>query len=73
MAGAVDVVIPGHGSVGGADQVHARIDRDRAYLHALRDAAAVDDPRLGPSATYGKAWLPGVHEGQRRHLAGSRR
>jgi glyoxylase-like metal-dependent hydrolase (beta-lactamase superfamily II) len=73
VAGAVDVVIPGHGSVGGADQVHARIDQDRAYLHALRDAAAVDDPRLGPSATYGEDWLPGVHEGQRRHLAESRR
>ena len=34
VAGDVDVVIPGHGSIGGADQVHARIDQDRAYVHA---------------------------------------
>ncbi|MGH3626669.1 MAG: MBL fold metallo-hydrolase [Sciscionella sp.] len=29
----VDVLVPGHGSIGGADQVRARIDQDRAYLH----------------------------------------
>jgi glyoxylase-like metal-dependent hydrolase (beta-lactamase superfamily II) len=45
----VDVLIPGHGSIGGADQVRARIERDRAYAHALRDAGAPDDPRVGPS------------------------
>jgi glyoxylase-like metal-dependent hydrolase (beta-lactamase superfamily II) len=38
VAGDVDVVIPGHGSVGGADQASARIAQDRAYVHALRDA-----------------------------------
>ena len=69
VAGEVDVVIPGHGSVGGADQVPARIAQDRAYLHALRDADIPDDPRLGPSA-YGKDFLPGVHEWQLEHLAG---
>ena len=37
VADDVDVVIPGHGSVGGADQVRARIDQDRAYVQALRD------------------------------------
>ena len=37
VADDVDVVIPGHGSVGGADQVRARIEQDRAYVHALRD------------------------------------
>jgi glyoxylase-like metal-dependent hydrolase (beta-lactamase superfamily II) len=63
VAGDVDVVIPGHGSVGGADQVRARIDQDRAYLEALRDAGDVSDPRLGPTATFGD-WLPGVHERQ---------
>jgi hypothetical protein len=67
-AGDVDVVIPGHGSVGGADQVRARIDQDRAYLLALRDADVPSDPRLGPSATF-RDWLPGVHEGQLQHLA----
>ena len=70
-AGDVDVVIPGHGSVGGADQVQARIDRDRAYLHALRDADVPSDPRLGPSATFSD-WLPGVHERQLQHLARTR-
>jgi glyoxylase-like metal-dependent hydrolase (beta-lactamase superfamily II) len=68
VAGDVDVVIPGHGSIGGADQVTARIDQDRAYVHALRDADIVNDPRLGPSA-YGKDWLPGVHEQQLQRLA----
>jgi glyoxylase-like metal-dependent hydrolase (beta-lactamase superfamily II) len=68
VAGDVDVVIPGHGSIGGADQVPARIDQDRAYVHALRDADIVNDPRLGPSA-YGKDWLPGVHEQQLQRLA----
>jgi len=67
VAGDVDVVVPGHGSVGGADQVHARIEQDRAYVHALRDAQVVSDPRVGPSATYD--WLPGVHERQLHNLA----
>jgi glyoxylase-like metal-dependent hydrolase (beta-lactamase superfamily II) len=64
----VDVLIPGHGSIGGADQAHARIDQDRAYLRALRDADVLSDPRLGPSATFGD-WLPGVHERQLQHVA----
>jgi glyoxylase-like metal-dependent hydrolase (beta-lactamase superfamily II) len=54
------VLVPGHGSIGGADQVPARIDRDRAYVHALRDAHVPSDSRVGPSATYGKDLLPGV-------------
>jgi glyoxylase-like metal-dependent hydrolase (beta-lactamase superfamily II) len=69
VTGDVDVVIPGHGSIGGADQVRARIDQDRAYVHALRDGGAPSDPRIGPSATFGKDWLPGVHEWQRQRLA----
>jgi glyoxylase-like metal-dependent hydrolase (beta-lactamase superfamily II) len=67
-AGDVDVVIPGHGSIGGADQVPARIAQDRAYVHALREADGLSDPRLGPSA-YGKDFLPGVHERQLQYLA----
>jgi glyoxylase-like metal-dependent hydrolase (beta-lactamase superfamily II) len=63
----VDVVVPGHGSTGGADQVHARIDQDRAYVHALRDAQVPSDPRVGPSATYD--WVPHVHAGQLQRLA----
>ena len=72
VAGDVDVLVPGHGSIGGADQVRARIDQDRAYVHAMRDAVVPGDPRIGPSATYGKDWLPGVHERQRQHLARGR-
>jgi glyoxylase-like metal-dependent hydrolase (beta-lactamase superfamily II) len=63
----VDVLVPGHGSIGGADQVHARIDQDRAYVHALRDAQVLSDPRVGPSATY--HWMPGVHARQLQGLA----
>ncbi len=69
VADAVDVLIPGHGSVGGADQVRARIELDRAYVHALRDHHPPDDPRIGPSARFGKDWLPGVYEWQRQQLA----
>ncbi|GAB2662972.1 MBL fold metallo-hydrolase [Kribbella swartbergensis] len=69
VADGVDVLIPGHGSVGGADDVRARIEQDRAYVQALRDGDAPDDPRIGPSATFGKDWLPGVYEWQRQQLA----
>ena len=68
VAGDADVLVPGHGSIGGADPVHARIDQDRAYVHALRDAGVPSDPRAGPSATYGKDWLPGVHARQLQQL-----
>jgi glyoxylase-like metal-dependent hydrolase (beta-lactamase superfamily II) len=68
VAGDVEVLIPGHGSIGGADQVLARIDQDRAYVQALGDGQAPSDPRLEPSA-YGKDWLPGVHERQLQRLA----
>jgi glyoxylase-like metal-dependent hydrolase (beta-lactamase superfamily II) len=67
VAGAVDAFVPGHGSVGGTDELRARIEQDRAYLHALRDARVPDDPRIGPSATYD--WVAGVHERQLRRLA----
>lgn len=70
VADDVDFVIPGHGSVGGAGQVRPRIELDRAYMHALRDGHTPDDPRIGPSATYGKEWLPGVYEWQAKQLAG---
>jgi glyoxylase-like metal-dependent hydrolase (beta-lactamase superfamily II) len=67
VAGEVDAVIPGHGSVGGAGQLRARIAQDRAYVHALRDGVAPDDPRIGPSAPL--EWLPDVHEWQVQRLA----
>jgi glyoxylase-like metal-dependent hydrolase (beta-lactamase superfamily II) len=64
----VDVLVPGHGSIAGADQARARIDQDRAYVQAVRDADVSDDPRLGPSA-YGEDFLPGVHARQLQRLA----
>jgi len=38
-------------------------------VHALRDAGVPSDRRVGPSATFGKDWLPGVHERQLQQLA----
>lgn len=46
--------------------------RHRAYVHALRDTGVPDDPRLGPAATFGQEWLPGLHERQRQHLVRGR-
>jgi glyoxylase-like metal-dependent hydrolase (beta-lactamase superfamily II) len=68
-AGDVEVVVPGHGSVGGAGQVTARIEQDRAYLHALRDGRAPDDPRIGPAVEPGWEWVRDIHEGQAQRLA----
>ena len=69
VAGDVDVLVPGHGSIGGADQVHARIDQDRAYMHAVRDLDVPSDPRIGPSAKDGWDWVAGVHAQQLQRLA----
>jgi glyoxylase-like metal-dependent hydrolase (beta-lactamase superfamily II) len=67
-ADGVHVVVPGHGSVGSGD-VRARIDRDRAYLHALRDGVEPDDPRIGPEAEPGWEWVADIHAGQARSVA----
>jgi glyoxylase-like metal-dependent hydrolase (beta-lactamase superfamily II) len=69
VAGDVDAVVPGHGSVGTAEDLRARIDQDRAYLHALRAGHEPRDPRIGPSAEGGWEWVTGVHERQRARLA----
>ena len=69
VADGVDVLIPGHGSIGEADHVHARIDQDRAYVHALRDGHDPSDPRIGPSAKPGWEWVSDVHNGQAQRLA----
>jgi len=75
VAGDVDVVVPGHGSVGGADQVRERLDQDRAYVQALRDGKDPSDARIGPSAQPGWEWVSDVHAWQlhslrRRHERG---
>jgi glyoxylase-like metal-dependent hydrolase (beta-lactamase superfamily II) len=69
LAGDVDVLVPGHGSVAGADQVRERIDQDRAYVHALRDAGDVSDPRIGPAVKPGWEWVSQVHAAQLQRLA----
>lgn len=68
-AGDADVVVPGHGAFGGAGEVRARIDLDRAYVHALRDGRTPDDPRIGPSAKPGWEWVSDLHAGQARSVA----
>jgi glyoxylase-like metal-dependent hydrolase (beta-lactamase superfamily II) len=68
VADDVDVVVPGHGSVGRHEQVRARIEQDRAYVMALRDGVDTDDPRVGPSAPL--EWLPDIHRWQVQRLTG---
>ncbi len=62
VASEVDVLVPGHGSVCGNDELRARLALDRAYLHGLRGGSVSDDPRIGPSAPFD--WVAGVHERQ---------
>jgi glyoxylase-like metal-dependent hydrolase (beta-lactamase superfamily II) len=68
LADNVQVVVPGHGSLGGADDLRARIDQDRAYVQALRDGRDPTDSRIGPSARTGWAWVTDVHTAQRQRL-----
>ena len=68
VASDVDVVVPGHGSVGAADDFRARIDQDRAYVLALRDGTDFSDPRIGPSAKPGWEWVNDVHTWQVQSL-----
>jgi glyoxylase-like metal-dependent hydrolase (beta-lactamase superfamily II) len=69
VADDADVVIPGHGSIGEADEVRARIELDRSYVQALRDGGVVDDPRIGPSAKPGWEWVSDIHAGQVERFA----
>jgi glyoxylase-like metal-dependent hydrolase (beta-lactamase superfamily II) len=71
VADDIDVLITGHGSVGDADQLRARIKLDRAYVQALREGGNPDDdPRLSTPAN--KDWLPAVHTWQAQQLAQKR-
>ena len=71
VAGDVDFVVPGHGSVGDADQFRERIRLDRAYVQALRDGTEPDDPRIGPAVKKDWEWMNDVHAGQLHQLAQS--
>lgn len=64
----VTIVIPGHGSVGEGDQVQARIELDLAYVDTILDGRIPEDPRVGPSATFGTDWLPQMHQWQAKQL-----
>jgi glyoxylase-like metal-dependent hydrolase (beta-lactamase superfamily II) len=69
VAGGIEVVVPGHGSTGGSEDVRARIDQDRSYVLALRDRQDPSDSRVGPSAKPGWEWVSDVHAGQLQRLA----
>ena len=69
IASEADIFIPGHGSVGSGDELRRRIDQDRAYVVALRDGHDAVDARVGPVATFGRDWLPGLHARQVRMLS----
>jgi len=47
VADQVTVVVPGHGSVGTAQDVRERIDRDRTYVTAVHNGDEVTDARFG--------------------------
>lgn len=68
VAGEVDIVIPGHGSVGDAHELRTRLRLDREYVEAIRDGEPSDDPRIGPTAGFGDDWLPAIYEWQRERL-----
>lgn len=55
---AIDVVVPGHGTVGDRVELERRIAADRRYLVAVRTGLAVEDPRL----VAGPGWLRREHE-----------
>jgi glyoxylase-like metal-dependent hydrolase (beta-lactamase superfamily II) len=71
VADDVDIVIPGHGSIGADEQLIQRITQDRAYLQALRDGEGSSDPRIGPSAAPGWEWVRDAHSRQLAGLATS--
>jgi glyoxylase-like metal-dependent hydrolase (beta-lactamase superfamily II) len=49
LAAEIKFFVPGHGTVGDADELRTRIAKDRAYVQALRDGSDSSDPRLGVS------------------------
>jgi glyoxylase-like metal-dependent hydrolase (beta-lactamase superfamily II) len=67
LADGIKIFIPGHGSVGDADEMRARIKQDRTYVQALREGDGSNDPRLtaGPQ----KDLLASVHKWQLEQLA----
>jgi glyoxylase-like metal-dependent hydrolase (beta-lactamase superfamily II) len=62
-----DLVVPGHGTVGGPGSALRRIADDLRYLAGLTDRHAAPDPRLGPGTP---GWLRAADLEQRRAVAG---
>ncbi|GAA2140563.1 MBL fold metallo-hydrolase [Glycomyces algeriensis] len=69
VAAKVDVVVPGHGSVGGAEAVRTRIDLDRAYVLALGEGRVPSDLRVGATAKPGWEWTTDIAAEQVQRLA----
>ncbi|MEV3938440.1 MBL fold metallo-hydrolase [Glycomyces sp. NPDC049804] len=69
VAGDADFVIPGHGSVGGADELRARIEQDRAYVLTLQEGDVPEDPRVGSTAKPGWEWTTDISADQVARLA----
>ncbi len=63
----LQVLVPGHGSVGDPADLRARIAADRAYLTALVAGGPFDDPRLADP------WVKGEHDRQLLWARGGRR
>ncbi|WP_370618754.1 MBL fold metallo-hydrolase [Mumia qirimensis] len=66
VALSVDVVVPGHGSVGDRAELVRRITADRNYLASLLLDDEQDDPRLAGAAE----WLLTEHADARRRVRG---
>lgn len=69
LADTVDVVVPGHGSVGDAEGLRARIERDRAYVLAVRDGRVPRDLRVGETAKPGWEWTGDISAEQVQRLS----
>jgi glyoxylase-like metal-dependent hydrolase (beta-lactamase superfamily II) len=69
VADRAEVVVPGHGSVGDAEELRARIELDRAYVLALREGRVPSDLRVGETAKPGWEWTSDISAEQVRRLS----
>jgi glyoxylase-like metal-dependent hydrolase (beta-lactamase superfamily II) len=69
VAAEADVVVPGHGSAGGAEALRARIELDREYVLALAAGRVPGDLRVGATAKPGWEWTTDISAEQVQRLA----